>query len=192
MNAKYRPFVYLLIIYLCFETSGQFLIWQKKGEINSALMNVFVLIDFITLYLILNYWKNRKISNRSLIILSLMLILWLIDNIIIHRINNNNSLFRIIYSIVIVIKSIDIINKHISRLNFKLKLDPILIISFALLIQFTFKTIYETAFIFSLLVSNEVYLYSFSIHLIMDFIGYIIFTIAILCMRKSTMLTSSY
>ncbi len=192
INQKYKPFVYLLIIYAGFETTGQILIWLKKGEFNSILMNIFVLIDYIFIYILFNYWKDKKNNLIDVFIIAILIIIWTIDNIFINKINTTNSTFRIIYSIILVIKSIDVINNQISKLNFQIISDPIFIVCLFLLIQFSFKSIYETSFVFSLLVSDRMYLYSFIIHLIIDFSGYTIFTKAILCMKKSIRLTSSY
>lgn len=192
INRKYKPFIYLLIFYAIVETSGQILIWLKKGEINSILMNIFVLIDYIFIHILLNFWKGKKNKLIDLFIIAILIIIWIIDNLFINKINTTNSTFRIIYSIILVIKIIDVINKQISKLNFQITSDPILIVCLFLLIQFTFKSIYETSFIFSRLVSDRMYLYSFIIHLIIDFSGYAIFTKTILCMNKSIRLTSSY
>jgi hypothetical protein len=192
INRRYKPLIYLLIFYAIVETSGQILIWLKKGEFNSILMNIFVLIDYIFIHILLNFWKGKKNKLIDIFIIAILIIIWIIDNLIINKINTTNSTFRIIYSIILVIKIIDVINKQISKLNFQITSDPIFIVCLFLLIQFTFKSIYETSFIFSRLVSDRIYLYSFIIHLIIDFSGYAIFTKAILCMKKSIRLTSSY
>jgi len=192
INQKYKPFVYLLIIYAGFETTGQILIWLKKGQLNSAVMNLFVLIDFIFLYLLFNYWREKSNNFTDLVICISLIVIWIIDNILIHKIYYTNSSFRIIYSIILVIKSIDVINNQISKLNFQITKDPIFIATIFLLVQFAFKTFYETPFAFSLQVSDKIYLYSFIIHLTINFIGYTMFTKAILCMKKSIRLTSSY
>jgi hypothetical protein len=82
INRRYKPLIYLLIFYAIVETSGQILIWLKKGEVNSILMNIFVLIDYIFIHILLNFWKGKKNKLIDIFIIAILIIIWIIDNLV--------------------------------------------------------------------------------------------------------------
>lgn len=189
---KYKPFILLLALYSTTEISGTFLIILKWGVYLTFLMNIFVLFDFIFLFVILSTWTKNKIAKTDYLIIFLFSLLWVWDNFFFSKLSVTNSIFRIGYSLMICIKSISLINKQLMRIDKNFIKNPFFIIGATLLLFFTYKSIYETIYFINLNLNKEISYWSFYVLVFVNILSYILFIIAILCMEKKTKLSSTY
>lgn len=192
IHYKYKPFVLILALYTATEISGLILINLNRGAYLTFLMNIFVLLDFIFLFIILSTWTKNKIERTDFIIIFLFVLLWIWDNFFFSKLSVTNSIFRIGYSLIICIKSIRLINKQLMRIDSNFIKNPFFIIGVTLLLFFTYKSIYETIYFVNLNQNKEISYLAFYVLVFVNFLSYLLFTIAILCMEKKTKLSSTY
>lgn len=192
INNKYKSFILLLALYAATEISGTFLIILNRGDYVTYLMNIFVLLDFIFLFIILSKWTKSKIARIDYLIIFLFFLLWIWDNFFFSNLNVTNSIFRISYSLMICIKSISLINKQLMRIDRNFVKNPFFIIGSTLLMLFTYKSIYETIYFININLDKETSFWSFYVLVFVNILSYILFIISILCMEKKIKLSSTY
>jgi hypothetical protein len=103
-----------------------------------------------------------------------------------------NSGFRIMYSIVILVKGIEHLSLLVSVTRRKLLLNSNFIIASTLILYYSFKAIYESIYYFLLNLNSNENKYVHIVLLGINLISYIFYTIAILCMKKKIQLSTSY
>jgi len=189
---KHKLFIYLITIYSLIEIAGIFLIQINRGVLNTIIMNVFVLLDFISLYCILTIWNGRKLKYFDFLALFLFILLWIWDNLYLNKIYITNSIFRISYSLIICLKSIRLINREVMSLNQSFIRSPYFIIGSGLLILYLFKSIYETMYFINININKNTSYLAFGVLIFINFITNIFFTIAISCMEKKVKISSAY
>ena len=191
IHNKYKSFIYLIALYALTEIVGQILIFINQAVLHTLMMNVFVFLDFFFLYTIIVHWIRRKPKVYDYAIVILLAFIWIYDNLILNKITVTNSIFRIIYSIVICAISISLMNKQIMNLNRQFFRDPLFIIGLSSLIFYTYKAIYESIYLINVN-NNHTLIISFGILIIINFLNYLLLTIAILCMEKRNKIFSTY
>jgi hypothetical protein len=187
-----KYFVYLLCFYFFVELLGSFFLIFRVGIYNTVLTNIFVLFDFIYLYLMLNYWNRKELSKIDLFIISILFFCWIYENLISSSLMVTNSGFRIMYSIVILVKGIEHLSLLVSVTRRKLLLNSNFIIASTLILYYSFKAIYESIYYFLLNLNSNENKYVHIVLLGINLISYIFYTIAILCMKKKIQLSTSY
>lgn len=192
IHYKYKSFILLLALYAATEVSGLVLIKLNRGAYLTLLMNIFVLLDFIFLFIMLSKWTKNKMERTDFMIIFLFVLLWIWDNFFFSKLSVTNSIFRISYSLIICVKSISLINKQLMRIDKLFFKNPSFIIGFTLLLFFTYKSIYETIYLVNLNLNKEISYLAFYVLVFVNFLSYLLFIIAILCMEKKTKLSSTY
>lgn len=187
-----KPFIYLMGIYAICEIAGVMFIYLRESISLTVFMNVFVLVDFIFIYLLLSFWLNSNLSKLNLFIVALLTIIWLIDNIYLNSLTKTNSIFRIVYSFVISIESIKLINRQALSTNKNLFTNSFFIIGSTFLIFYIFKLIYEWLYFVNIELNNKIAYLSFGVLIIVNIVSYILYTIALICMKKMTNISSVY
>lgn len=187
-----KYFVYLLCFYFFVELLGSLFLIFRVGIYNTVLTNIFVLFDFIYLYLMLNYWNRKELSKIDLFIISILFFGWIYENLISSSLMVTNSGFRIMYSIVILVKGIEHLSLLVSVTRRKLLLNSNFIIASTLILYYSFKAIYESIYYFLLNLNSNENKYVHIVLLGINLISYIFYTIAILCMKKKIQLSTSY
>jgi hypothetical protein len=108
VTREYYPFLFLLWLGLFNELLSLVFIYTiRTNTVNS---NVYVLLEYGLILLQFFYWNDDKRQKYYLLAL-LGLAVWTADNFFINSITRNNSLFRVFYSFVIILFSINQINK---------------------------------------------------------------------------------
>jgi hypothetical protein len=126
------------------------------------------------------------------ILLSFLLAVWTLDNLILHKIDSTNSFFRIIYSSLTALLSIQLINNHIITYRTNIFKEPSFLISIVFILNFSYRSVLESIFLFDLPISNGVYFYTMSIFVFLNLISNIFYSIAILCIQAKQRFTLSY
>jgi hypothetical protein len=106
----YYPFVFLLWTGLLNETISLSLLYT--GHSNTVNSNIFVLLEFLLILYQFYRWNDRR-HNMYVLIAFVGISVWIADNFLLNSIQQNNSVFRVFYSFVVLLFSIDKINQII-------------------------------------------------------------------------------
>lgn len=183
INTAFRPFVYLLWVGALVE-----LLTYVIGSIfrNSLMVgNVYVLLESLMLLWQFYYWNRyRSYRKKCLIVGAVFLLVWLVDNLVVHDITKLNTLFRVVFSFVIVLFSINQINAvFLSERNNVLHNATFLICG-GMIFFFAFKAIFETFYTAQIRMSNQFYFTLLLLLTIVNLLTNIIYAIATLWIPK--------
>ncbi len=188
----YHPFILFVFLSSFSDILSYNLIIINKSEIAIAVSNIYTLLS--SCLLISFFVKIKSLKNKTLIILSYVLLssIWLLDNKLLHTIFETTSLFRVTYSIILVLLSIETLNKNIVSIRTNIKTEPTFIISIFFIINFTYRAVFESLFLFKLKINDNIYLFTFLGFVFLTFLSHIIFSISILCIQAKRRFTLSY
>ena len=146
-------------------------------------------IFFIILF---NKWKvilNKFLLYSSSIFLTL---LWVVENFILSSIVQTNSLYSIIYSVITVVLSTQLFQQEYSTNTNYVFRNTYGIISATLIINYSYRAVFETLYVIEMGFSNNFYLSAFYIFVILNVFSNCTFTYAIHCMSLRKRLSSFY
>ncbi len=147
ISPVYYPFVYFCWAGLAAEIIS--LTSTFVYHTNAVGSNIYVLVEYL---LILWQFKNWRLFQKGTRYFELCLVLvpliWVTDIAIVHPITRFSSVYRMIYSLLIVLFSINSINElfFVERRN--ILRNSRFLISLAFLVYFTFKGLFEIYFLF--------------------------------------------
>ncbi|HMK05166.1 MAG TPA: hypothetical protein VK489_13270 [Ferruginibacter sp.] len=128
-------------------------------------------------------WKlfNR---HRSLyiVILCLLMSTWLVENFILSKINYFSSYFRIVYSFIIVLMSISVLNMLLVRERKTLLKNPMFLICITFIIYYTYRVVVEAFWVYGLNSSREFRLKVYQILLFINVFANLVYALAVLWM----------
>ena len=189
--AKYHPFVFLVWLALLNEMLSTFLIYRiRNNAINS---NIYVLCEFLlALWLFDNLGLFHKKRIYYQCCLFLMPLIWLLDSVVTHPLNQFSSVFRILYSFTLVLFSIDYINYVFFSEKENILRNTGFLICLAFLIYFSFKGLLEIFYLFRLKPISGFYRSLLLIINILNLVANLIYAFAMLWIRKKETYTSPY
>jgi len=177
----FRPFFWLLWLGVINETVSVISIYSITS--NSVNSNIYVFLEFC--FILLLYYRWRDSRPRNFIVLGVLgLLVWVSDNILMHHITENNSLFRMFYSFVIVFLSIDMVNRILVLDTSPVYKNPMFLIAFAFVFYYAFKGYVESFNVLHLGLSRETLNSLWKILYFVNVVANLIFTTAVLCMPK--------
>ena len=139
--ADYYPFVFFIWLGLFNEILSLFLIYSYQS--NAANSNVYVLLEYMILLLQFYKWNNKGIKKYyGLAVIGIAV--WITDNFIINTLSQNNSIFRVFYSFVILFFSIDQLNKLLVFEYGNLLKHPIFIACITFVFYYGFNVFVES------------------------------------------------
>jgi len=157
---------------------------------NTVNGNIYVLVDFlivIWLFSNLALTYSRKFL-ASVIILGI--IIWIVDNIFIHSISTNNSLFRMISSLFIVIISMDKLNQLLFFQNPYPNRNTDILLSIGILSYSSYKAFVEAFNVFPMPIDRLTFYFGLWVTLgIINIVMNLLFTAAILCIPPKQVFT---
>jgi hypothetical protein len=192
INEKHSLFLVYVLIGCIVELTGRILVVVNQSESATILNNLYVLFEGIIFSII--FYKWEIIWNRNILISILILLtcIWFLDNFLFNSIYQVNSLYRVIYSIFIVLiatKQFQQVYLNTSKYASK---EPLIIISATLIINYTYRAVFESLYLFKLGFSNNFYFRAFLILIILNTFLNCTFTYAIHCMDLRKRLTLYY
>jgi len=178
INSAYYPFLLIIWLGLANETLSLALIYTAGN--NMANSNVYVLLEY---WLILfQFYKWNDSSPKKYYVLAFLgLAVWSTDNLVINTITQNNSLFRVFYSFIIVFFSIDQINKIIIYEKEPLFKNAMFIICITFLFYYGFKAFVESFNMFHLGLSRGLLQNLWIILYFVNVFANLLFALAVLC-----------
>ncbi len=186
ITSSWVPFIWFIIVGIINEFVSQF--WISNFHSNLVNSNLYVAIEFILLVWQFYRWRPGARKVFFIVIICAGLAVWLLDNIILHRLYDNNSLYRIFYSIVLVLFSIDQLNRELIYEKKQLLRNARFLICFTFMVYYGNKAFIESFNIYHLDISPSFYGRLFVIMDIINIAASIIFSLAILCLRPRTIL----
>lgn len=178
INPVYYPFIYCLWIGLINEILSNILV--LFGYSNAIISNIYVLVESLMIIWLFTKWKLFEIRKILLrIIIVIFFSTWLLENFVFSKIIYFCSYFRIVYSFVIVIMSITIVNRLIVTERKNLLKNSTFLFCIAFIFYYTLQVIVEAFWIYSVnenSFSRNVYYIS----IVTNFITNLLYTVAIL------------
>jgi hypothetical protein len=179
---EYHPFIYLLLLGVVNEIISTIL--NYKGYSNAVNSNIYVLLESVMLVWLFARWKLFRRPALFYALLIFLISFWLFENFYISKISYFSSYFRILYSFVIVLMSIQIVNRLIVREQRSLVKNSMFIISVGFIIYYIYKILVEIFWVYGLNNSKE---FQNDVYNILHFINLftnLIFALAILWMPR--------
>ena len=191
INHIYYPLLYCFWIGCINEVLSLLLLKYFSSTIINN--NIYVLIESL---LILWFFNNLKIfkSYKYLYFLLnvLFILIWITENTITGKITTHSILFRISYSFIIVLMSINVINNIITRSGDLILRNATFLICTAFIIYYTYKVLIQAFTIYDL---NRTSVFLINISIIMLWINLFInllYSIAVFLMPKRQAYTLSF
>lgn len=183
IDISFYPFLYCVWI-ACINELLSFCLY-KNHQITSINNNIYVLIESIFILLFfkgLRFWRKRKFIFE--VIMISLIIFWISENFVLGKITVLCIYFRILYSLIIVLISINIINEILIN-NRKRKATFTLCVAF--IIYFTFKVFIYTFWISGL---SQIFLFGlFTIMIYINLLTNLIYAVAVLWMPRKVEFT---
>lgn len=192
INEKHSLFLVYVLIGCIVELTGRILVVVHQLESATILNNLYVLFEGIIFSIIFYNWEIIWNRNILISILILLTCIWLLDNFLFNSIYQVNSLYRVIYSIFIVLIATKQFQQvYLNTPKYASK-EPLIIISATLIINYTYRAVFESLYLFKLGFSNNFYFSAFLILIILNTFLNCTFTYAIHCMDLRKRLTLYY
>ena len=183
IEPAYQPFIiYCLLDVLNHALSAVLIEVYHSNTINS---NIFVLIEASLYLLLFKGWGAFKKRNGVFYsILITLCIVWIIDNLVWHQLNTVNSLFRTVYSFILVFLSIEQMNILITTAKRNLLFNACFMICAGIVIYYTYKATIEVFFLIQLKGSVSFYVNIFKILVFVNLFANLLFAWAMLWIPK--------
>jgi hypothetical protein len=186
---KYHSFIVFLSIGAVSELIARLLIIYHQYRYARILANFYILFEGIVFLFIFFQWEAFKKKIILILFVFLFSAIWLIDSFILKSFSKVNSLYSVIYSIIIVLFAIKLLQQeYFNNIKYSLK-DPLVIISTMLIINYSYRAVFESLYLFKLDFSNDFYSDAFDIFVILNVVSNCTFTYAISCMDLRKRLT---
>lgn len=154
--ADYRPFLFLVWLALINEVLSIVLIELYGTNVYNG--NVYVLAEmFLVIWQFYNWGRVQRTASFYRIIAMILTLVWVADNLVLHRFSEFNSLFRVSSSVVLAFLAIDHINFTTVSANRRIATDPSFLVSVAMLLFFSLKGVMEVFYLFRINLSNNFY-----------------------------------
>jgi hypothetical protein len=149
----------------------------------NANANVYVLVEFAFILFQFYKWNTRPIS-RYLFLFCIGLGIWIVDNMVVNSISTINSIFRVSYSFIIVLLSLDQIGRLLLFERGSMFKNAIFLVCTGFLIFYGFKTCIEVFNILQLKFEADFYRNLWTLMGVFNIIANLIYALAILWMPK--------
>lgn len=184
LRSRYLPVLILLAVGVANDLYSVALVFAGKD--NTVNGNVYVLIDLL---IIVWFFLRLACSRRNYFLIGVAaigILVWIYDNMILHSIDTNNSLYRMTASALIVLMSLEKLS-DITLFNGPdkvLRTDVLIVVG--LLVYYCFKTFIESFHVFHMRINKSFYVSLWLILATIRIITYILFSLAILWAPKRT------
>lgn len=137
ISSTYYPFLFCIWLGSLNEVTSYTI--GKMGQQTSFNNNVYAFFESLLFVWQFKKWRlfdNSKILYHTIIVA--FICAWLIEHFIIHEIDYSTSYFRVLYSFVVVLMSINVVNSLIIQERQNLLINPVFLICIAFIIHYTY------------------------------------------------------
>lgn len=183
INRAWLPFILFLWIGLITEIVSYII--THMHQTNTVTNNVYVLLEsFLLTWQFYNWGLFKRRKWLFPVLLSAFALWWIIESLFFGMLQMPMTYFRIFFSFVMVIMSINSFNEQLMKETHNIWLNPVFLICIAFLLYFTFKVI-----IGSFWISGFKGSYAFSRNIVIamiyiNCIANLIYAFAVLCMDR--------
>ncbi len=173
-------FPFLCLVWLAAANEILSLVLMYTVRDNSINSNIYTLLEFGLILLQYFFWNGGRKQLFSFLAIA-GLFIWILDNLALHALRDNNSLFRICYAFTIVILSIDALNRRIIDARRPLLKDTVFLICAGFLFYFSCKAFMEVFNLFAIGYSTVFEARLFFTLSFVNCISNLLYAIALLC-----------
>lgn len=189
LGKDFLLFVLLIWVGAVNDTLSLFLSYSVGN--NALNGNIYVLAEYLCILYIFRIWNGNGMK-RYIIWATVGLLVWVMDNFVIHAIRDNNSLFRIVYSVVLIFFSVDRFNNIVIADKGQLFRNPEFLICLAFVVYYFCKAFAEILNAYSVPFDAMFYKRLWLGLAVVNFLANITYGIAILCIPKKKEFTLHY
>lgn len=183
--AVYKPFFWFIWIGALTEGINLLMIYGLKLTNNAIVSNTYVLVEFGVLLWLFYHWNDRRNGKKYVIFLVLGIIIWIIDNFVLHTIARTiNSQFRVYYCVIVLYLSVNQINKLIIFEKKSLLKNAMFLACATFICFYSYKAFVESFYLLEHPFSGSFYRQLFLIMQFVNLISNLVFTIVIVCIPK--------
>jgi hypothetical protein len=183
MSSDYLPFVIMVWAALFNEILNMFIAvyLHKSNAVNS---NIYILIESLLLLWQFKKWKLFESSGFYTFLFVSLIIAWVVNILFLSRITVFISFFRIYYSLVVVLLSIQMVNKLIVTQNGILLKNASFLICLGFILFYTYKLFIEIFYAYGLNKSHEFHRKVFDLIVYVNLFSNLIYALASLWIPK--------
>lgn len=183
INPAYYPFLYCIWIGLLNEIIGY--VFARSGLSNAINNNIYVLAEAILFtWQFKNWGLFRRVKKLFIVLLGSYVIFWFIESILLGRIIYTTSYFRVFYSFIIVLMSINIINEQLVSEKRNFLKSPIFLICLGFVIYYTYKVLVGVFWLYGLGGSRQFRINLIWILIYINLLTNLIYALAVLWMPR--------
>lgn len=188
--AGYYPYVFYMWLGVINQTTG-YIIINYRYMSNAIVSNIYMIGAVFLLLAQFYIWEIKsKVKKRLYVLCALLfIVLWTMENLVMHQLHTFNGVYRLSYSMVITVLSIDQFSKTPVIDPATRKPGAKFLICLSLLLVNSFSCCIEIFYVLPLDLSPQLFRNVFSIFVIVIFISHIINTIIALCIPKKQKFT---
>ena len=192
LNKIYYSFILYLGVGCITDISARILLMYHLNDTVHQLTNYYLLFESMIFIYFFYRWKIITKYSYLVFLLFLFLSSWIVINFNLKSLKDLNTLYTIIYSTITVLLATSLFQRTYHK-NWKISFkEPFFIISFALILNYSYRAVFESLFVFQMELSNSFYAAAFLIFIILNVVSNCLFTFAIHCMSQKIRLTSFY
>lgn len=174
----YYPFIFFIWFGLFNEMVSLFMIFNFRS--NAVNSNIYVLLEYMIILFQFYKWNDGGIKKYYWLA-GIGIAVWIADNFIINSISQNNSVFRVVYSFIIIFFSIDKVNSLLIFENRNLLKHPAFIICISFIFYYGCKAFVESFNMIHLGLSPNVLKDLWIILYFVNGIANLLYALAVLC-----------
>lgn len=181
-SAVYKPFLWLLVIGFCNETISLIMMYSVRNNMVNS--NIYLLLEFFLVLLQFHRWDTfhtRWLTGFA----GCGFIVWFADHFILHHLADNTSIFRVFYSLNIVVLSLVAVSQYEANHSVRVPL-PMLLICFAFLLYYTCKSFIEVFNAYTLDFRAGFYHRLFFLLDCINLLTNLVYATAVLCLPKKS------
>jgi hypothetical protein len=189
IDEVFKPLAYNIWIGLSAEILAH--IFRITIKNNLYVFNVYMYFDLITfLWLFYRWGAFEKISRLKIICFIVFFsLVWIWDNLYQHQLGGKNFIFRICYSMVLLLVAIDQLNNVVIKSNHSLNYNPYIYITVAIIFYYAYS-IFISLFNSPLFhPTAKLWKWNMLIYVIINVITNLLFAISFIWMRKKVKFT---
>jgi hypothetical protein len=187
---QFKPLVYLLWLGLATEVLA--LISVKMFRNNMAVYNSYMLFDFLMMVWLFYRWGAFGRLPKWVLygVASLYIVVWVFDNFLLHNASQVNIIFRMAYSVTLVLLGIDQLSRIYINNKGYLSRNPYLYTCLAVIFYYTYSTfvaLFANSSLFG--PSPSLWRHTLVVYAVVNGGTNILYTIALLWMRRKARYT---
>lgn len=161
-------------------------VWIRLHHSSIAVgSNIYTLIEFMLLLWLFARWNNSSHKPKFfLTVVCFGICVWVLDNVVLYSLQTENSVFRIVYSLILVYLSIEELNRLLYSREKNIIFNSKFIICIAFLVYYSYKATFEIFFMVQVGWSNDFYKRLFTIFIFVNLFSNILYALAVICIPK--------